>query len=220
MVPTDLATQTAVEIKSGELLLEGLLDVPDPADSKCPGVVVCHPHPRYGGDMHNGVVTGVAGELSKRGFGVLRFNFRGVGLSKGEFGWGAGECEDAKAALDHISLVEEIDSSRIGIVGYSFGAAIALQATMDSAAVQAVASIACPAAQLRALSGLEILQPKLLLLGGNDHDFPTDQFRFLARRFSDPCESLIIPRGDHFFRGLETKVGSAVGEFLERWLRR
>ena len=127
MVPPDLATQTAVEINSGKLRLEGLLDIPDSGDSKCPGIVLCHPHPRYGGDMHNSVVTGVAAELTERGFGVLRFNFRGVGSSEGEFDWGAGECEDAKAAVDHVSLVEEIDSSRIGIVGYSFGAAVAIQ---------------------------------------------------------------------------------------------
>ena len=220
MVPPDLATQTAVEINSGKLRLEGLLDIPDSGDSKCPGIVLCHPHPRYGGAMHNSVVTGVAGELTERGFGVLRFNFRGVGSSEGKFDWGAGECEDAKAAVDHVSLVEEIDSSRIGIVGYSFGAAVAIQAAMDSATIQAVASIACPAAQLRALSGLEIIQPKLLLLGGNDHDFPIGQFRFLSKRFSDPCEYAVIPKGDHFFRGLETKVGGVVGGFFERWLRR
>ena len=215
-----METQIAVEIQSGEFLLEGLLDVPNSADSKCPGVVVCHPHPRHGGNMYNTVVEGVSDELSRRGFGVLRFNFRGVGFSGGEFGWGAGECDDAKAATDFISLREEIDPSRVGIAGYSFGAAVAIQTAMDSANVQAIASIACPAAQLRALSGLEILQPKLLLQGDNDHDFPIDQFRFLARRFSDPCESAVIGGGDHFFRGLETTVGSAVCEFFERWLRR
>ena len=170
--------------------------------------------------MNNSVVAGVAAELSRRGFGVLRFNFRGVGFSEGDFGWGDGECQDANAAADFISLREEIDPSRVGIAGYSFGAAVAIQAAMDSATVQAVASIACPAPQLRALSGLEILQPKLLLQGDNDHDFPIDQFRFLARRFSDPCESAVIGGGDHFFRGLETTVGSAVCEFFERWLRR
>ncbi len=215
-----MATQIAVEIQSGSLLLEGLLDLPDSGDSKCPGVVVCHPHPRYGGDMYNSVVEGLAADLSRRGFGVLRFNFRGVGFSDGEFGWGTGESEDAIAATDHISLVEQIDSSRIGIAGYSFGAAVAIQAAMDSTVVQAVASIACPAAQLRALSGLEILQPKLLLQGDTDHDFPIDQFRFLAKRFSNPCESAVIGGGDHFFRGLETTVGSEVGGFFERWLRR
>ena len=215
-----METQIAVEIQSGELLLEGLLDVPDSTDSKCPGVVVCHPHPRYGGDMHNSVVAGITAELTRRGFGVLRFNFRGVGFSEGELGWGAGECDDAMAAADLISLREEIDPSRIGIAGYSFGAAVAIQAAMDSATVQAVASIACPAAQLRALSGFELLQPKLLLQGDNDHDFPIDQFRFLARRFSDPCERMVIDGGDHFFRGLEATVGSTVGGFFERWLRR
>ena len=170
--------------------------------------------------MYNNVVTGISSELLKRGIGVLRFNFRGVGISEGEFGWGTGECEDAKAAADFISLREEIDPSRVGIMGYSFGAAVAIQAAMDSATIQAVASISCPAPQLRALSGLEILQPKLLLNGTLDYDFPIDQFRFLARRFSDPCEIAVIRGGDHFYIGMEAAIGRVVYRFFDRWLRR
>ena len=207
-----METQIAVEIQSGELLLEGLLDVPTSANSKCPGVVVCHPHPRYSGDMYNTVVSGVAAELSRRGFGVLRFNFRGVGFSEGEFGWGAGECQDAKAAADFIALREEIDPSRVGIAGYSFGAAIAIQAAMDSANVQAVASVACPAAQLRALSGLEILQPKLLLQGDNDHDFSD-------RPVQVPGQTLLRPVRERGYRRGRPLLQGSRNDCRERGLR-
>ena len=183
-------------------------------------MVVCHPHPRQGGDMYSGVVIGVADRLTAQGFAVLRFNFRGVGGSEGEFAWGSGETDDAEAAVETLSLVEGVNASRIGIAGYSFGAAVALQATMDSPAIQAVAAIACPAPQLRAFSGLELLQPKLFILGDHDHNFPIDQFRFLTKRYSDPREAEVIPGADHFFRGVEHEIGTIASRFFSTWLKR
>ena len=185
-----------------------------------PGVVICHPHPRQGGNMYSSVVIGVADRLTANGIAVLRFNFRGVGGSEGEFAWGSGETNDAEAAAGELSLIEGVDASRIGIAGYSFGAAVALQAAMGSSTIQAVASIACPAAQLRAFSGLEMLQPKLFVLGDHDHNFPEDQFRFLTRRYADPCDAAVIPGADHFFRGHEVEVGEMASRFFTTWLKR
>ncbi len=170
--------------------------------------------------MHNSVVTGVANRLVSDGFGVLRFNFRGVGCSGGEFGWGAGETDDAAAAVDFLSLREEIDPTRLGIAGYSFGAAVAIQVAMESSSIGAVVSIACPSPQVRAFSGLEILPAKLLIQGDTDHDFPIDQFRFLSKRFADPRQVEVVEGADHFFRGYESAVGVLVTEFLDSWLRR
>ena len=170
--------------------------------------------------MYSSVVIGVADRLTANGIAVLRFNFRGVGGSEGEFDWGSGETDDAETALEAISLTEGVDASRIGIAGYSFGAAVALQAAMGSPTIQAVASIACPAQQLRAFSGLEMLQPKLFILGDHDHNFPADQFRFLTRRYADPCEAEIIPGADHFFRGSESEVGEIASRFFTTWLKR
>ena len=216
-------------ISSGDLRLEALLERPTYVrvpnaqrgnPDAVPGVVICHPHPRQGGNMYSGVVIGVADRLTASGFAVLRFNFRGVGESEGEFAWGSGETDDAEAAVETLSLVEGVDASRIGIAGYSFGAAVALQAAMGSSSIQAVASIACPAAQLRAFSGLEMLQPKLFVLGDHDHNFPADQFRFLTRRYADPCKAEIITGSDHFFRGAESEVGELASRFFTTWLKR
>ena len=217
-----------VTIDSGDgegsgLRLEGTLHVPDgvlTAGEKAAGVVVCHPHPRYGGDMDSAVVVGVANGLAAAGFAVLRFNFRGVGLSEGEFDWGGGETDDAEAAMEFLALRDEVDASRVGVAGYSFGAAVAIQAAMGFPAPQAVAALACPAPQMRAFSGLEILPPKLFVVGDNDHEFPADQFRFLCRRFSEPREYEVLTGADHFFGGFEDELGRLCADFFARWLKR
>ncbi len=214
------SNQRPITIDSGGLSIEGLLSLPAGATGKVPGVVICHPHPRYGGDMRNNVVRGLAERLVGDGFAALRFNFRGVGNSEGEFNWGSGETDDADAALDVLSLREEVDASRIGIAGYSFGAAVAIQSAADSTLVQAVAAIACPAPQFRAFSGMELLQPKLFVLGDHDHNFPVDQFRFLCRRFADPLRSEVISGADHFFRESEAALGDMASEFFRQWLKR
>lgn len=212
--------QTPITIDSGGLSIEGMLHLPGDAADKVPGIVICHPHPRYGGDMNNNVVLGLTERLTKDGFAVLRFNFRGVGGSEGAFDWGGGETDDADAALETLSLRDEVDGSRIGIAGYSFGAAVAIQSATDSTTAHAVAAIACPAPQFRAFSGMELLQPKLFVLGDHDHNFPVDQFRFLCRRFADPRQSEVISGADHFFRDHEPTLSEMTSEFFTQWLKR
>ena len=212
--------QIPLTIETEELDLEALIHLPHSEESKVPGVVVCHPHPRHGGDMFSSVVAGVVAEIVQAGMVAMRFNFRGVGASGGSFAWGSGETDDAAAALETLSLREEVDSSRIGLAGYSFGAAVAIQAAMSTPAVQAVAAIAAPAPQMRAFSGLELLQPKLFILGDHDHDFPVDQFRFLTKRFADPRQTEVISGADHFFRGYEADVGRMAADFFSTWLKR
>lgn len=107
---------SGVSFPSGSIRLEGILTRPEGA-SLFPAAVVCHPHPLYGGSMDNNVVCAVSDALTQASLASLRFNFRGVGGSQGEFGHGIGEGEDVKAAISYISTVTEIDSGRIGLVG-------------------------------------------------------------------------------------------------------
>ena len=217
-------TQHQITFDSDGLVLVAILDVPAYSGSsgpsqKVPGVVVCHPHPRYGGDMHNGVVAGLARRLQESGIASLRFNHRGVAGSEGEFAdRGDGVLADARSALELLSLDDRIDATRVGIAGYSYGASIALQATLDSDAVQAVAAIACPVGVFRAVGALELLQPKLFVLGDHDHDFPAEQFRFLAKRYSEPKQVSVISGADHFFQGHESTLGEMAAEFFTTWL--
>src|SRR5436189_4416294 len=93
--------------------------------------VVCHPHPLYQGTMHNKVVTTIAKAWQEMGMSTLRFNFRGVGLSEGEYGHGEGEQEDLKAVLNWI--LEQFPNAKICLGGFSFGAFIAAKVAAENA---------------------------------------------------------------------------------------
>src|SRR5512143_29516 len=129
-----------VEIPCGKIILEGMISVPEG-----PGpfglVVVCHPHPLYGGNMFNNVVHAVCSKLGKDSLAWLKFNFRGVGRSGGRYAEGIGEQDDARAAVSFAELQEGVDPMKIGICGYSFGSIIALAVAAKDSRVKAVAGI-------------------------------------------------------------------------------
>ena len=202
---------------SGDLALEGTLHLPA-EEGRYPGVVICHPHPRYGGDMYNVIVATLAQNLCATGIAALRFNFRGVDMSEGSFDGGNGEIQDAEEALNYLSLSENVDASRVGIAGYSFGAAVAMAAASRSNLAQAIVSIACPSRVFNEMSAQEMLLPKMLILGEHDHDFPAQQFKFMARRYSDPKQVEIIDGADHFFGGHVAQVVGLATSFFEQWL--
>ncbi len=206
-----------ISFASGGLRLEGVLHLPGDS-GKFSGVAICHPHPRYGGDMHSSVVVGIARSLCEAGLAALRFNYRGVGGSEGDYDGGDGESRDAEEAVGFLSLQEGVDGSRIGIAGYSFGAWMALEAASSNNLAQAVASVACPIRPFTEIGVREILQPKLLILGEHDHDFPVEQFRFLSKRFIEPKEVEVVQGADHFFGGHIPEVGKLAAEFFTRWL--
>ena len=209
--------QQLLNFDSKGLSIQAVLDYPE-SDDKVPGVVICHPSLRLGGDMENNVVIGIKQSLNAAGIATLRFNFRGVGASEGTHDKGDGEVDDALAALATLELEDVVDGSRLGIAGYSFGASMALQAALDSDLSQAVFSVACPIGPFRALSSLEILQPKTLILGDHDHDFPVGEFRFLTKRFSNPKEIAVLSDADHFFRGFESEIGQMASTFFTNCL--
>src|SRR5581483_12420564 len=108
----------------GGITLEGLLSIP--ATSPQMGVVVCHPHPLYGGEMHNNVVSALIDAFQHAGFATLRFNFRGVGRSGGSHGQGVTEVEDVKAAVSYLLSRQPVQT--VVVAGYSFGSMVGLQA--------------------------------------------------------------------------------------------
>ena len=201
------------KINTGDSRLEGLLEIPL-TNGIPPCVVICHPNPRAGGNMFNNVVEGVSRSLNSNGIATLRFNFRGVGSSTGEFADGSSQVSDAIHVLEYTSSLNTVDGSRIGVVGYSFGAGIALESTIESDIVKAVVSIACPQKHFSTFGTVEIVQPKLLICGDRDHDFPASQFNFLSARFTKPCQSEILTGADHFFRGHEPVLGDLASDFF------
>ena len=135
--------EESVNIPSGQLKLEGLIAKPTGVAS-ARGAVVCHPHPLYGGSMHNNVVEAILAALWKRDFATLRFNFRGVGASEGEHSGGLGEADDAKAALQFLLSQAGVAKDAAVMAGYSFGAAIAMRVGAELENVATIAAVALP----------------------------------------------------------------------------
>jgi alpha/beta superfamily hydrolase len=206
-----------VTFPCGELALEGMLHLPgSPAPYAC--VVVCHPHPLYGGDMENNIVVAVCYTLCEKEIAALRFNFRGTGRSEGSFGGGIAEQEDVKAAISFVASREEVDPAGIGLCGYSFGA-IPSFLGLPPEQVQAMAAIS-PPLSLSPLYGLkESSKPKLLISGSEDNFTPIQDFDAFFESLSKPKERKVITGADHFWSGYEGEVGDSVSSFFAEMLR-
>jgi uncharacterized protein len=202
------------------LLNEGASDAPFAA-------LVCHPHPLGGGTMHNKVVYHAMQVMNRRHWGfewpVLRFNFRGAGLSEGRHD-GDAEGEDVLAALDWL---EREFARPIVVSGFSFGAAMVLKACCGSAGgshdidrrVHAIAALGLPvafAARTYDYSFLEAANlPKLFLSGARDEFTQPEQLERVAARAAEPKQLIFIPGADHFF----THQLSAMQQAIAGWLK-
>ena len=199
------------------LWLEGILTLPDGTD-RVPGVVLCHPHPLYGGDMFNGVIIQVTSALIELGIATLAFNFRGTGRSEGKHDRGVGEVADALAAVDYLCRQERVNRNLLGIAGYSFGAGIALDAVEASHNIGAVATVACPLPPPNDMLLHQINRPKLFVQGDTDYLIPIDLFRFLVQRFKHPKHIEVLEGADHTILGYEVRVGQLIANFFNRTL--
>ncbi len=196
----------------GDIVLEGLLGLP--AKPRGTGVVICHPHPLYGGDMRNNVVEALVRRFAREKYATLRFNFRGVGESGGAHGQGIAEVDDVKAAVGF--LLERQACEVVVVAGYSFGSMVGLRAGADDPRVHKLIGVALPIAT-RDVSFLErVTKPKLLVSGDRDDYSPVPQLNELFARLPEPKQLDIIRHADHFFHGLETDVAGAVARFLDR----
>jgi uncharacterized protein len=195
--------------------LEALLNGGSPNATHA--AVVCHPHPLYGGTLHNKVVFHTMKALNSFGFPVLRFNFRGTGLSEGEHSDGEGEVEDARAALDWL---EHEFTLPVIFAGFSFGAAVGLRAAYADDRVRALIALGLPAVPLEGLVyDFEFLRactkPKLFVSGSRDQFGPAGKLEGLVETFADPKKLVRIEAGDHFFEGRLRELRVAI----EEWTR-
>ena len=182
-----------------------------PVASPKGGLVVCHPHPLYGGDMDNPVVIRSAEVAQAAGYATLRFNFRGSGSSEGVHDKGRGEQEDVRAAM--AELASHLPAgSRVGVMGYSFGAAMAARATRPGLPEAPLGLIAPPLGMF----DFDFLQTKpgrlLLVAGTADSYCPVEALHRLAAITS--AEERIIEGADHFFFGKLYPLGEAIGAWL------
>ena len=203
-----------VTFPCGEISIEGALHLPSGGEPPYPGVVVCHPHPQYGGDMGNNVVMAMVRGLAEQGVAALRFNFRGVGLSQGHHDGRLGEQEDATAAFEYLRFRPEIDDGQLGMAGYSFGAGVALAVAPTLNAVRAAAVAAPPTPSINTPAILGWNKPKLFLAGDADTSVPIEQVHELMRRMAQPPKIEVLHGGDHFLWGHEEAITSHVGAFF------
>jgi len=209
--------KTRVSFSSGGLFLEGILAIPEGA-GPLPAVIVCHPHPLYGGSMDNNVVCNLSETLTQASLASFKFNFRGVGGSQGEFGQGIGEREDVEAAISFISTVKEVDSKRIGLAGYSAGAGFALPVGFNNDRIRALAAVSPPLPMFDFDFLKSCPKPKLLISGSRDNLIPTDQFLEFCQNLPEPKECESIEGADHFWWGYESSLFAKVTAFFTRVL--
>jgi uncharacterized protein len=188
---------------------------PEPAPPPL-AAVVCHPHPLFGGTMHNKVVYHAAKTLHRYGLAVLRFNFRGVGLSEGSYDGGNGEGMDVRAALDYIAA--EFPRTPLLASGFSFGAAVGLRIGCEDRRVVELIGLGLPVNDLEGDSLRRCAKPKLLVQGAEDEYGRREKWEALTASFPPEVAAnariIFIPQADHFFTGHLDQLTVV----LERWL--
>ena len=203
--------ENRVKFPCGDLILEGMTVVPE-SKGPSPGVVICHPHPLYGGEMNNNVVVPICQALAQASIASLRFNFRGVGASQGKFAEGIGEREDVVAAISYLSTLETVDKDRIGLCGYSFGGAVSLEVAPADERVKALALISPAVSTYVPLK--QYTKPKLIVCGGADQFVSIISLQRLAEELPPPNDFELVSGADHFWGGYEDRVAARVTAFF------
>lgn len=200
---------TLVQVPGGPSL-EAVVAHPPSASA---GLVLCHPHPLYGGDMDNPVVVRGAEVAQALGLATLRFNFRGAGRSTGTHGGGVAEIEDVRAALAHLAATLP-SGATLGLLGYSFGAWVSARVTATSP--RPLCLVAPPLGMLD-WSTLPPARPDLCVLAGTRDTYcPLPELeRFMAEL--PVARRTIIEGADHFFFGKLFPLGEEIGAWCRGW---
>jgi len=182
--------------------------------------LVCHPHPVYGGTLHNKVVFHTMKALNHFGFPVLRFNFRGAGLSQGEHNHGRGEMDDVRTALDWLDNEFHLP---IFFAGFSFGSVVGMQIACPDARVTTLIALGLPVSPIDDRRyNFEFLhhcpKPKLFISGSQDQYAPRQELERVVQSLPQPRELKIIENADHFFEGKLQEMRSSVEHWIKKQL--
>ena len=201
--------ESEANFTSGGFEIEGSLFEGD----KEKGVIVTHPHPLYGGNMHNNVVSAVSSAYQKGGFTTLRFNFRGVGRSQGSYGDGIGEQEDVRAA---VARLKEFGIQHIELAGYSFGAWVNALAANDGLKVDRMIMVSPPVAFIEFKDIADISSLKLIVTGSRDDIAPAKMVERSYPAWNASAEFKVINGADHFYGGYESQLQAVLMDFLAK----
>jgi hypothetical protein len=198
--------------------LEALLNGGQPDATHA--ALVCHPHPVYGGTMHNKVVYHAMKALNSFGFPVLRFNFRGAGLSESEHDHGRGEVEDVRAALKWLDSELHLP---ILFCGFSFGAATGLRAACTDDRVVGLISLGTPVAVEGRIYSYEFLQGctklQLFVSGAQDQYSSQENLKSMYEMLPGPKELVFVEGADHFFEGHLATMQEAIRHWVQEFFK-
>jgi alpha/beta superfamily hydrolase len=200
-------TEERVFVSSGEVKLEVLMD-------EAPGeraAVITHPHPLYGGDMHNPVVLSVAEAYREQGFTTLRFNFRGVGQSEGIYQQGVGEQEDVAAILGFAS---QMGKTHVDLAGYSFGAWVNALGLKNFVPAKRMVMVSPPVGFLDFSFLKYDSRIQLVIAASQDEIGPPDQIKSMLTVWNPEARLEIIQGADHFYWGHTAEIKGILKDFL------
>ena len=207
--------QSAVGFYSGKLELEGVVASPqDSAADEAAAVVVCHSHPALGGNMNGPLVGAICQSAVREGMYTLRFNFRGVGGSGGDFTNGQEESRDIQAALDVMRHWPGVSGKRVAVVGYSTTTTIMLDGFRRLKRASALAMIAPTLGALRSRGFSRDRRPRLVIAGSEDRVAPSLKIQRVLDDCRGPTQFHEIVGADHSMRGHHSQIGDAVADFL------
>jgi uncharacterized protein len=192
--------------------LEAVLWTP-PAVAPEIAALVCHPHPVFGGTMHNKVVFQAAKALDSVGIAVLRFNFRGAGQSEGTHDMGRGEVDDVRTALNFLG--GEFAGTPLLVAGFSFGCWVGLRAGCEDARVEKLIGIGAPVNNSDFSYLLRCAKAKLFVHGSNDEHGDFKKMRQMVASLPGENELVVVDRVDHFFTGKIEALGKAITDWLK-----
>jgi len=191
--------------------------------ANAPIALLLHPHPQHGGTMNNKIVHSLFQNFTNRGFSALRFNFRGVGRSQGQFDSGQGELSDAATALDWMQAYNP-NAQACWIGGFSFGAWVAMQLMMRRPEIEGFIAVSPPASQ----HDFSFLAPcpasGLIIHGDRDDVVPIQSVDKLSEKLQKQknieIDYRIIEGGDHFFMEHRDTLSNHVDDYLDRSLNK
>jgi alpha/beta superfamily hydrolase len=196
--------------------LEAVLWTP-PAVAPEMAALVCHPHPLFGGSMHNKVVFQAAKALDSLGIAVLRFNFRGAGLSESAHDHGNGEVDDVRAALRFMGTA--FAGTPLLVAGFSFGCWVGLRAGCEDTRVEKLIGIGAPVNTSDFSYLLKCAKPKLFVHGSNDEHGDVEKVQQMVVALPGENELVVVEHVDHFLTGKVEALGKAIREWLQPALR-
>jgi hypothetical protein len=186
--------EETITFQSDTIQLEGLLCMQQGER----GAVITHPHPLYGGSMHNQVVKIVTTVYQEKGFSTLRFNFRGVGSSEGDYDQGDGETQDVRSALRYLYERAKHD---LDLAGYSFGAWVNVRLMDSEPWIKRMIMVSPPVAFLEFPSSIQSPKIRLVVAGNRDEIAPADRIREMVARWNPTARFEIIEGADHLYSG-------------------